>query len=125
MNWDEYRQFLSLREVYSRRQKNRPLVPVQSPASHREIIEHEISQYLVTNASTFLHPRRTLDQFYYSSLSDTKSRDCDQTISKWTGSDVTSDGRNSAADNSLMVMVDQLWCWVLDDSMSDKDTTRL
>ena len=62
------------------------------------------------------YPRRTLDQFYYPALGDTSARDADQTISKWTGSGFGRHGRASAAPDSLLIMVDQLWCWVLDNS---------
>ncbi|KAK3294459.1 uncharacterized protein B0H64DRAFT_188360 [Chaetomium fimeti] len=62
-----------------------------------------------------LHPRRTLDQFYYSSLWNTSTRDSDQTISKWTGTGVEPGGRQRAASSSRLIMVDQLWCWVLDE----------
>lgn len=63
-----------------------------------------------------LHHRRTLDQFYYSGLEDTRARDAGQTVSKWTGtSTIDKNGRREAVDDSLVVMVDQLWVWVLDD----------
>jgi hypothetical protein len=64
------------------------------------------------------HPRRTLDQFYYPALDDTSSRDADQTVSKWSGKDLGRDGRQQAVDDSLLVLVDQLWCWVVDEGMS-------
>lgn len=70
---------------------------------------------------SFQHPphlSRTLDQFYYSSLADTTLRDFDQTISKWTGDDIGEEGKSVPTSDSLLVMVDQLWCWVLDDSRS-------
>jgi hypothetical protein len=59
--------------------------------------------------------KKNLDQFYYSSLNDTTTRDADQTMSKWTGAGLTQDGRISAAQDSLMIMVDQIWCWVVDE----------
>ena len=65
-----------------------------------------------------IHPRRTLDQFYYSSLFNTTQRDADQTISKWTGSGVGENGRSSAGKDSQLFMIDQLWCWALDNSKS-------
>jgi hypothetical protein len=61
-----------------------------------------------------LHPRRTLDQFYYPALNDTRIRDADQTISKWSGNDVPADGKAGASNDSLLIIVDQLWCWVVD-----------
>ncbi|KAK4103317.1 hypothetical protein N658DRAFT_308880 [Parathielavia hyrcaniae] len=63
-----------------------------------------------------LHQRRTLDQFYYSGLQDTRTRDAGQTVSKWTGkSHIGKNGRTKAEPTSLVVMVDQLWLWILDD----------
>ncbi|KAF2624672.1 hypothetical protein BU25DRAFT_493335 [Macroventuria anomochaeta] len=115
MNWDEYRQYRSLAKVYDCVRSGEPLGPLQDSASQREVIEHRTSQFLLGMNGKSLHPRRTLDQFYYSSLDDTSSRDRDQTISKWTGPDVGADGRTAAIDQSLIIMVDQLWCWVVDE----------
>ncbi|CAI6340753.1 unnamed protein product [Periconia digitata] len=53
-----------------------------------------------------LHPRRSLDQFFYSSLPETSSRDKDQVISKNTPED--------ARGGKKMIMVDQLWLWMLE-----------
>jgi hypothetical protein len=65
-----------------------------------------------------LHPRRTLDQFMYPFLTDTTDRDTDQTVSKWTSamSNYEEEGRADAT--SRLIMVDQLWCWVIDDGES-------
>jgi hypothetical protein len=91
----------------------------KAPTTKRQRIEaYQAARYL--DAARPLHPRRTLDQFYYSSLRNTDARDADQTISKWTGAGLRADGRLSAADDSLLIMVDQMWCWVLDDSKSLK-----
>ncbi|KIW23067.1 hypothetical protein, variant 1 [Cladophialophora immunda] len=51
------------------------------------------------------HPRRTLDQFYYSRLEHTDERDNDQVVSKQTKASPT---------GAKMIMVDQLWLglWV-------------
>ncbi|KAI0099775.1 hypothetical protein GGR51DRAFT_576190 [Nemania sp. FL0031] len=68
------------------------------------------------NRPILLHPRRSLDQFFYPSVPDTADRDADQTLSKWTGRYIGQDGRDSAKDDSLLILVDQLWCWVLDGS---------
>ncbi|KAI1121850.1 hypothetical protein F5Y10DRAFT_255444 [Nemania abortiva] len=61
-----------------------------------------------------LHPRRTLDQFFYPSVANTAARDADQTLSKWTGNDLGPEGRRRAEGDSLLILIDQLWCWVLD-----------
>ncbi|CAN9315913.1 unnamed protein product [Alternaria alternata] len=62
------------------------------------------------------YPRRTLDQFYYPALNDTSARDKDQTISKWTGKLLTGDGKVEAGASSIMIMVDQFWCWIIDEN---------
>ncbi|KAF2261024.1 hypothetical protein CC78DRAFT_561920 [Lojkania enalia] len=67
--------------------------------------------------TTACHPRRTLDQFFYSGLRNTKYRDAGQTVSKWTGAHPGVNGRTKAADDSYVVMVGQLWVWVLEDAI--------
>lgn len=62
-----------------------------------------------------LHARRTLEQFYYWTAGDTARRDKDQVVCRGT--------RNPNIDldpeaTSRIVMVDQLWLWILDDSKS-------
>lgn len=63
------------------------------------------------------YPRRTLDQFYYPALGKTGERDKDQTISKWSGAALEQGGRSSAATDSAIIMVDQFWCWIIDNSL--------
>lgn len=53
-----------------------------------------------------LHIRRTLDQSYFMNLKDTSQRDKDQVVyraTKWQGN------------LARVVMVDQLWLWILDE----------
>ncbi|RYP01782.1 hypothetical protein DL764_006069 [Monosporascus ibericus] len=52
-----------------------------------------------------LHIRRTLDQFYFVTLDDTTQRDKDQVVY-----------RGTKAGYTRVVMVDQLWLWILDDN---------
>jgi hypothetical protein len=114
MNWDSYGDYCSLRETYH----PRPPVEPQSDSA-RKRMEGDLIRFWnkeLEDKKPRLHPRRTLDQFYYSSLSDTAGRDRDQTISKWTGDNVGEEGRSEAVNSSLLIMVDQLWCWVLDES---------
>ncbi|KAH6989299.1 hypothetical protein BKA56DRAFT_575472 [Ilyonectria sp. MPI-CAGE-AT-0026] len=112
LNWDTYENFTRLRDTYN----VGPEAVSNSPESKREGLQQSVSsKYL--NHDPPLHPRRSLDQFYYSSLSDTRERDADQTVSKWTGSQskIAEDGRDEAERDSLIVMVDQLWVWVLNE----------
>ncbi|KAF5005374.1 hypothetical protein FDECE_8186 [Fusarium decemcellulare] len=52
-----------------------------------------------------LHPRRSLDQFFYSNLLETFPRDNDQVVSKNT---------KHPHGKKKMIMVDQLWLWFLE-----------
>jgi hypothetical protein len=76
-----------------------------------------------------LHPRRTLDQSYYGALKNTEARDRDQVIYRATTPQYhdcvknENDGKcDQCRDDIKMVprviMVDQLWMWILDQSKS-------
>ena len=58
-----------------------------------------------------LHIRRTLDQYYFATLDDTSQRDKDQVVYRGTKA-----GRSLHSRNTRVVMVDQLWLWILDES---------
>ena len=62
-----------------------------------------------------IHPRQTLDQYTYPSLEDTERRDAGQTVSRWSGETGSSDELSEAHATSRLIMVDHLWCWVVDD----------
>jgi hypothetical protein len=123
INWDEYGKYSALAKVYDRFSNGKAQQPPVAATSKRQMTEVALEQYLTPQSGRSLHPRRTLDQFYYSSLIDTSIRDQDQTTSKWTGSGVGTEGHTSASDDSLVMMVDQLWCWVLDESKSSHTIT--
>jgi len=53
-----------------------------------------------------LHIRRTLDQYYYTTLQNTTALDKDQVVSRHFE-------RHWAKDEKVVMMVDQLWLWVL------------
>lgn len=57
-----------------------------------------------------LHIRRTLDQYYFLTLDDTSARDRDQVVYRETRA-----GRSFHSRNTRLVMVDQLWLWILDE----------
>jgi hypothetical protein len=65
-----------------------------------------------------LHPRRTLDQSYYWKLEDTRARDRDQVV--YRGTRTGKDPRRT----TRVIMVDQLWLYILDDR-TFRDTSRL
>ena len=60
-----------------------------------------------------IHCRRTLDQFSYYMLDSTESRDRDQVMYRW-----AKKWREKApAKDRPILMVDQLWLWVLNDGL--------
>ncbi|KAK0105805.1 hypothetical protein ONS95_004322 [Cadophora gregata] len=58
-----------------------------------------------------LHIRRTLDQSYFLTLDDTGIRDKDQVVYRGTRL-----GNSFHSHSTRVVMVDQLWLWILDDN---------
>ncbi|KAH9904479.1 hypothetical protein F4778DRAFT_64649 [Xylariomycetidae sp. FL2044] len=96
-----------------------------------------LQKFLTSNPP--LHPRRTLDQAYYWTLSTTRARDRDQVIYRATTADYEDahsfdhdrqvwncypedqrgpmpcpECRNNVRMVSRVIMVDQLWMWILD-----------
>lgn len=53
-----------------------------------------------------LHARRTLDQYYYYMLQDTRERDADQVVTRWATKHLKRPHHN-------ILMVDQLWLWII------------
>ncbi|CVL12382.1 uncharacterized protein FPRN_03588 [Fusarium proliferatum] len=78
------------------------------------------------------HRRMTLDQYYYSVLTDTDRRDRDQVLSKFidAGNKQTLGTNNSSYDpmpgrqDRRILMVDQLWLWVVDEKTLITATTE-
>lgn len=67
--------------------------------------ERLIKEYIFKESP--LHLRRTLDQSYYWKLENTTPRDQDQVVYR---------GTNDRFKHRQLVMVDQLWLWILDES---------
>jgi hypothetical protein len=100
-------------------------------ASLAEAMECHVDEKLVyeyLHKDPPLHPRRTLDQSYYGRLKNTESRDRDQVVYRATTSEQhecvakISDERCGACQENIrkvprVIMVDQLWLWILDESM--------
>ena len=55
-----------------------------------------------------LQIRRTLDQYTYSTLDDTTSRDQDQVVFRYTRD-------HSSLNEPVILMVDQLWLWMINE----------
>lgn len=56
-----------------------------------------------------------MDQFFYPGLQKTEFRDAGQTVSRWTGTNPEpgEKGRKTAIDSSYVIMVDQIWLWII------------
>jgi hypothetical protein len=81
------------------------------------------------HAESPLHPRRTLDQSYYKTLRNTKQRDQDQVVFRATTTrchecfkaspvDLCTGCNQDIKNIPRIIMVDQLWMWILDESMA-------
>jgi len=118
--------FLSLEEAAKRKRKENP-----SKLGERKKVRGALGEYLLQVARVYdaldiepdvrilrdhlhkdppLHARRTLDQSYYWKLQNTDGRDEDQVVYR-----ETKRGKNISR-TSRVIMVDQLWLYVLDDS---------
>ena len=86
--------------------------PTESKKPTSEIVVENDNS--IAKSSSNCHPRRTLDQSYYFTLSEDEisTRDEDQVISSYS-TDVL--GRK----DPYLLIVDQLWLWVIDTCMVD------
>ena len=80
---------------------------IANARARRPLPEHptrdELLVYAYLNDMPPLHPRRTLDQFFYHGI-DTSIRDTDQVVYRYC--------KRHGAEPRLF-MVDQLWLWIL------------
>lgn len=75
----------------------------------RTVSKMLIHQFLRSNES-HLHIRRTFDQSYYSTATDTSARDTDQVMSRYSWKHGL-----THINHSPMLMVNQCWLWVLNE----------
>ncbi|KAI1349838.1 hypothetical protein F5Y01DRAFT_326838 [Xylaria sp. FL0043] len=67
-----------------------------------------------------LHIRRTLDQFYYMSIEDTNVRDANQVVQRYAVKGLRKIGKEEVM-SSKLIMVDQLWLWMLQNREKTKN----
>ncbi|KAH7399882.1 hypothetical protein BKA64DRAFT_467978 [Cadophora sp. MPI-SDFR-AT-0126] len=118
--------FLSMEEAAKQKRKEKPLKP-----GEKKKVRGALGEYLLQVAKIYdaldiepdvrilrdhlhkdppLHARRTLDQSYYWKLQNTDGRDEDQVVYR-----ETKRGKNISR-TSRVIMVDQLWLYILDDN---------
>jgi hypothetical protein len=73
-----------------------------------------LKEYLSSekNSGHTLHIRRTLDQFLYHNLKDTIVRDADQTVRRYQ-EELNKEKAVDKREPFRVIMVDQLWLWIL------------
>jgi len=89
------------------------IVPYESTVQETEVHGHDGDEQLLRKhllEPRPIHIRRTLDQSYYWTLKDTETRDRDQVVYRWTN-------KEEHPSKPQLVMVDQLWIWIIDGSM--------
>ena len=102
IHWDTYKCFTKWSAYLSAANTGEPPdMPPDLPAWSQAVFSAMRDDCRKTSS---LHPRRTLDQFFYSTLPETSARDSDQVVSKNT---------KLSHGGKKMVMVDQLWLWAL------------
>ncbi|KAL0929893.1 ankyrin repeat and protein kinase domain-containing protein [Colletotrichum truncatum] len=82
------------------------------PLPPQNLHEYLIRGYLSPGKQGF-QPRRTLDQYVYGHIETTSHRDDDQVVYRYTSSQLLPDPK--------IIMVDQLWLWVLGDGITSYD----
>jgi hypothetical protein len=114
--------------------------PQGSSENQTATSENQLQEKSNPEAKSFIHKSLTLDQFYYASIPDTSNRDEDQVVGRYlqqkiedllkegskpgqdkkmTDSQVISKQETSKATWSAQILVvNQLWLWILYDGMS-------
>ena len=94
------------------------------PAARSEQLlnEHKLLRACAADPDDPLHVRRTLDQSYYFMLDDTRARDRNQVVLRLRELKKDEHGHtktnlNTPRNQSPVVMVDQLWLWILGDTV--------
>ncbi len=143
LHWDSFKSLRKRAEIIQRRREQAHARPIAKDVALGRSMEHKlIWQHLTSDRP--VHCRRTLDQYGYPSLRNTSVRDGDQILYKRTKADVDvsqtkeplpkhklrsaarrrsvaagagtdgSDDVASADDAAKVLMVDQMWLWIID-----------
>ncbi|KAL4807295.1 hypothetical protein BDV18DRAFT_137389 [Aspergillus unguis] len=126
LHWDTYWNLLQRRRVIEERLRQGRSRPVPEEI-FRSSLESKLIWKFLGNEPP-IHIRRTLDQFGYPNLRSTVARDDDQMLWKRTRKQINlsdelgnsiplrdgSDPRDSVFVDGKVLMVDQLWLWIVD-----------
>jgi len=124
IHWEFAETFTAMTK-YAREAKNQPKGTTLSIEldAHKRLMQLYMSPDPSTSQKewkrrvmTPLQFRRSLDQYHYHALSDTDRRDKDQLMSRIYQRTKESAESGKPKDREMIVVVDQLWLWVLKDS---------
>ena len=139
LHWDSFRNLQKRADIIKKRREQPHARPIAKDVVHGESMEHKLIWQDLTSDRP-VHCRRTLDQYGYPSFRNTSVRDADQILYKRTKPDAhTQQSKESSTKSKQMLqstrgaaarqflvpnvddaiakvlMVDQLWLWILDD----------
>lgn len=112
LHFDSYKRLVKRRDLILHRLEHGRAHPVPDSVSKSDAIEHQVIWEFLGHDPP-LNLRRTLDQYYYPSLRDTRSRDDDQMLYKLTkerGS-LLSEGRDYYTQGSGRLPSDSMGSW--------------
>jgi hypothetical protein len=129
LHWDTYKRLVERRDIIAERLKQGRVRPIGRKIQTSESLEAKMI-WLCLESDPPLHCRRTLDQFGYPNLRNTTARDDDQILYKRTKHDGIQSRKSAATmgthskaggysskteiKDGKVLMVDQLWLWMID-----------
>ncbi|KAH0846615.1 hypothetical protein FOPE_10989 [Fonsecaea pedrosoi] len=103
IHWEKWETFVDMRDYVKSIIVDRG--EMHEADKHKKLIWAYLN---AKDGSNPIHLRRTLDQYYYFSLDDTSDRDGDQVTGRLFD-------RGDLVGDKVLMMVDQLWLWVVGD----------
>src|SRR5271156_904020 len=105
LHWERVLHYKQMRNEVQMLEKTTSTFPVDAASLETQLLRKYLPEYC-------LQIRRSLDQSYYSTIGDTTERDEEQVVDRYARTQL---GEEDEAKRPLL-MVDQLWLWVLDES---------
>lgn len=120
LHFDTYKAVIKRRNFIRQRLEQGRTHPVPSWVLGEESLELKLL-WVFLGHDPPINCRRTLDQYQYPSIHDTRARDDDQVLYKLTKESLSPDMSNVQAEtpeddvlNGNLLMVDQLWMWIME-----------
>jgi len=91
-----------------------PKIGLQGSSTASDAITLRHQKLMEIYKGKIIHASQTLDQFYYHSLANTDLRDRDQVVTRYIEG---TRNKNLWGSELTVLRVDQLWLWVVDESI--------